>query len=41
MLRYLGKGVTKAVENINKEIGPALTVRPSKIPDSPCIRCEQ
>jgi hypothetical protein len=26
--RYMGKGVTKAVENINKHIGPALVVRP-------------
>ena len=25
--RYMGKGVTKAVENINKHIGPALVVR--------------
>jgi hypothetical protein len=25
--RYLGKGVTKAVENVNKVIGPALVVR--------------
>ena len=27
LLRYMGKGVTKAVENINKHIGPALVVR--------------
>lgn len=26
-LRYMGKGVTKAVENVNKIIGPALAVR--------------
>ena len=27
-LRYLGKGVTKAVENINKTISPGIAVRP-------------
>ena len=31
----MGKGVTRAVENINKEIGPALVVRPMQGPVSP------